>query len=30
MFQAIIDLYQWVDFKSMEIVYTLFGDRIGF
>jgi hypothetical protein len=34
MFQSIcefvVDAYQWVDFKSMEIVFTLFGDKIGF
>jgi len=34
MFQSIADLaleiYLWADYKSMEIVFTLFGDRIGF
>jgi len=30
MFQFVVDAYCWVDLKSMEIVFAMFGDKIGF
>ena len=28
--QFVTDICLWIDYQSMEIVYILFGDKIGF